>query len=92
MNWGQDVVCHIADNIFKLIFVYKTYSILIQTSVKFVPKRSIDIYPWLVWCQAIIWTNVGLVHWSINVTFSSDEVKASQQKIIIGSKYYSNQT
>ena len=82
MNWGQ----HIADNIFKLIFVYRTSSILIQTSAEFVPRGSINIYPWQVWCQAIIWTNVGLVHWSIHVTFSSDEVKASQQKIIIGSK------
>ena len=52
---------YVADDIFKCIFFNENILILIQISLKFVPKGQFDNNPALVqimaWQQTIIWTN-----------------------------------
>ena len=52
---------HLADNIFKCIFLNENAGMPIKISLKFVPKGPIHNITVLVqimaWCQAIIWTN-----------------------------------
>ena len=62
---------HSADSILECIFLNKNYCILIQISLKFIPKCPINNKPALVQIiglvanrqKAIIWTNNGLVYW-----------------------------
>ena len=63
--------CHFAGNIFKYILQAKNVCILIEISLKFVPKGQIGnkvsigsgngLAPYR--CQAITWTNVDPAHW-----------------------------
>ena len=53
----------LADGIFKCIFLNETDRILIQISLKLVPKSSIDNKPTLI--QVITWTNDYPLHWRI---------------------------
>ena len=63
--------CYFADYIFRVIFLNENWCILIQMSLKFVPKGSVDNKPAFgsgnglspVRCQAIAWTNDGSFHW-----------------------------
>ena len=61
----------LADNIFKCIFLNEKDKILIQISLKLVPRGPIDNKPAsgnglaLNRQQAITWTIDGLVHWRI---------------------------
>ena len=48
---------HFADSIFKLIFLYENCCILIQISLKFVPKGQIYNKPALF--QIIVWLETG---------------------------------
>ena len=48
--------CHVADNIFRCIFVNEKFSILINILMKFVPKGLIDNNPALVQVMAWRWT------------------------------------
>ena len=47
--------CHFANNIFKLIFLYQNFGVLIQISFRYVPRGSINDKPGLAqimaWCQ-----------------------------------------
>ena len=64
---------HLADDIFRCIFMNEKFCTLIKLSLKFVPKGPIDNYPVFRldnglapnMRQAIIWTNAGPVHWRI---------------------------
>ena len=70
----------LADDIFKLIFLGKNIRILIQISVKFVPKGSIDNKPALV--QVMAWRRTGdkplpepmMTQWRIYVALGEDEL------------------
>ena len=66
LRWKQNG-CHIADYIFKCIFLTKNISKLIKISLKFAPDVSID--SGIGWVpdrqQAITWTNNDPVHWQI---------------------------
>ena len=68
----------LADDIFKCIFLNRNYRILIQISLKFVPRGAIDNEPASVqemaWRQAITWTNAGPVHWRIYAALGGDEL------------------
>ena len=48
---------HFADDIFKCIFIYEKFCILLQISMKFVPKGSINNIPALV--QIMAWRRAG---------------------------------
>ena len=70
---------HFAGNIFRCIFVNEKFCILIQISLKFVPKWqyvSIGLGNGLApnRRQAITWTNDDLVHWCIYVALGGDEL------------------
>ena len=61
---------HIADNIFKCIFLNENIWIFIKIPLNIVPKGRINYIPALVQIMAwrwwgIIWTNDGLVYWCI---------------------------
>ena len=68
---------HFADDIFRCIFVTEKFRILIDISLKFVPKGLVDS---LDNClapnrrQAIIWTNVDSIHWRIYAALGGDEL------------------
>ena len=66
--------------------------ILINISLKFVPKGQIDNIPSLVqimaWHlatrrQASSWTNVGMFYWRIYASLGLDELKQSEIKYIL---------
>ena len=65
--------CHFTNNIFRCIFVYEKFSILIKISLKFVPKGPIDNNQALQnrW-QAIIWTNADPIHSHIYAALGGD--------------------
>ena len=56
LNSPGQYACHFADDIFRCIFVNEKFCILIQISLKFVPKGPIDNYPALVQIIAWRWT------------------------------------
>ena len=77
---GQDG-CHFADDILKLIYLYQNCGILIQISLKIVPKCLIDNISAspkdlvTIKRQAMSWTNDGPVHWSIYIhEFKDSEI------------------
>ena len=68
-----------AEDIFRCIFVYEKFCILIRISLKFVPKGLIDNMSALVqvmaWClTAITWTNDDPVHWRIYAALGGDKL------------------
>ena len=73
----------LADNIFKCIFLNENSRILIQISLKFVPKTPFDNKPALV--QVMAWRQTGdkplpehnddPVHWLIYTAPGGDELK-----------------
>ena len=70
-----------ADDIFKCIFVNEKSCILIEISLRFVPKDKVEkqhstgsdsgLAPNR--RQAIIWTNAGPIHWRIYAALGGDE-------------------
>ena len=59
--WLRQNGHHIADDIFKLIFLNKSVLIVLKISLKFVAKVRINNIPASPgWHQAIIWTKDGL--------------------------------
>ena len=66
------------DSIFKFLFFYENWCILIPSYLNFFLKGSIDCKPALVqimaWCRTgIFWTSYGLVYWHIYVSHNFDE-------------------
>ena len=81
---GQDGR-HFPDDIFKCILMNEKFWILIQISLKFVPKGPIDNNPALVKFgldnglatnrqQAIVWTNADPIHWRIYAALGGGEL------------------
>ena len=76
------MVAILADDIFKCIFLYENDRIVIQISLKLVPKSLIGNKPAFGSGtglapnrrQAITWTNDDLVHWRIYAALGRDEV------------------
>ena len=74
---------HFPDDIFKCIFMNEKFRILIQISLKFVPKGAINnivalvqiMALALIWQQAIIWINAQPIHWRIYAALGGDEFK-----------------
>ena len=67
----------LANNIFKCIFLNEKDKILIQISLKLVPRGPVDNKPTLVqpvWLQTITWTNDGTVHWRIYAAPGGNEL------------------
>ena len=65
---------HVAESIFKLLFLTKILPSLIKTSPKFVPdgpyenKPSLFLAMVLRWRQAITWTQDDIFNWRINAS------------------------
>ena len=71
----------LTDDNFKCIFWNENDIILIQISLKFVPRSPINNKPDSGKClalnrlQAISWTNADLIHWRIYASLGGDELK-----------------
>ena len=89
---------HYGDDILKWIFLYETYHIVIQISLKFVPKgpitgnnnQFISLGNSLVLNKqwAIIWTNDGLVYWHLSICLNELSLLPFTQRLVTRDLFY----
>ena len=63
---------HYADDIFRCIFVNEIFCILVEITLKFVPKSPIDKKTSIGLDTAIIWTNPDPIDWRIYAALHGD--------------------